>query len=348
MGAKIISVSSDDITYYTLPGSQGELQRQAGSLDDTIFGSTYKSMSPGVINWQVTANAFFKGYAGYLCAIKKTGTSTTMTAEPTTLVSGKTYQITSAIKRAINRAVTLNVFDGATNQNANVLSVDFLNGKVTFLSSYTVIGPVTMTGSYLPLISLGAYTSFNLTQTAAAIKSSDLPTLQANGGFDIFRSGGLREVNIQLPAIFTPGDAWDTALTARTEYILEINPDGAGAHQARGFFKLMDDKQSGNVGALEEETLQFNLTVPQSISTQLASATPFAWTHASGGPLPVAIKTLMTAWENETSVYVKYLHDGTSGWKGPAIVTNISLQGGAEAINQFTVALQGSGSRTTI
>ena len=348
MGAKIISVSADDITYYTLPGSSGELHRQAGSLDDTIFGSTYKSVSPGVINWQVTANAFFKGYAGYLCSIKKIGTSTVMTSEACTLVSGKTYQITSAIKRVVNRGVTLNVLDNAVNQNANVLNVDYLNGKVTFLPSYTVTGPVTITGAYFPLISLGSYMSFNLTQTAAAIKASDLPSLQANGGFDIFRSGGLREVNIQLPSIFVAADAWDTSITARSEYILEINPDGAGAHSARGFFKLMDDKQSGNVGALEEETLQFNLTVPQSLVTQLASATPFGWTHAAGGPLPAAVKTLLTAWETESLVYVKYLPDGVAGWKGPAIVTNISLQGGAESINQFTCAMQGSGARTAI
>ncbi len=349
MGAKSILLSADDITYYLLPGSSGELTRQAGSLDDTVFGQSFKSAQPGVINWAITTDAVFKGYPGYVCTIKKPGTPTVMTTEACALLAGKTYQITAAIKRIIDRTTTLNVFDNGVNQNANVLNVNYLNGKVTFKSTYTVTGPVTVTGKYIPTVSLGSYTSFQLTQSSSVIKDSNIPTLQANGGIDTYRTGGLREVQMQLPAVFAAGDAWDTALTTRGEYILELNPDGVGSSVARGFFKLFDDKLSGNVGALQEETLQFNLAVPMPNATNAFDIeTPFEWTHAVGGVIPAAVKVALDAFSNETTLYVKYLPDGVAGWKGSAVISNMSLSGGLDSVSKFAVTLQGSGARTAV
>jgi hypothetical protein len=347
MAAKIVSVSADDVTYYTLPGNQGDLQRQSHALEDTIFGQTFKSMSPGLITWQVASNAFYKGFPGYVCTLKKSGTSTAMTAEGTTLISGG-YRINTAGRRLLDRSVQVNVFDGGVNKNAFVDSVDFLNGIIYFLSTYTVTGAVTVTGNYLPLVTLGKFTSFTLTQSTSVIKDTNIPDAQTNGGYDTFRVGGIRDVQIQLPTIFAAADAWDTALTTRGEYVIELNPDGISSSVARGFFKLFDDKQSGNVGALEDENLQFNLFVPLSTGTQLAVKSPFVWTHATGGPIPNALKLLLDAWLYETPVYVKYLYDGSNGWKGTAIVSNVSMTGGLEAVTQFSAQLQGSGARTVV
>ena len=350
MGAKVISISADDTTYYTLPGSTGDMQNQADNLEDTVFGSSYKSIQPGVINWQVTANAFYKGYPGYVCNIKKPSTSTTMTAEACTLVSGKTYQITAAGHRITDRSQSLIVYDNGVDHTADVLSYDYLYGKVTFKSAYTVTGPVTVTGKYIPTVSLGKYTNFTLTQSVSPIKANDLPTLAANGGLAIFQTGGLREVALQLPAIYAATDGWNTNLIARAEYILEINPDGLGSSGslARGFFKLMEDKRSGAVGALEEEMINFHLVVPLSVSSQLPVASPFAWQHSGSTPIPTAVKILLDAFEQETLVYVKYLGDGTNGYKGQAVVANMSLTGGENSINTFSVTLQGSGALTAL
>lgn len=349
MGAKSILLSADDITYYLLPGSSGELAKQAGSLDDTIFGQSFKSAQPGVIGWSITTDAVFKGYPGYVCSIKKPGTAVVMTTEACTLVSGKTFQITSAVKRIIDRTTLLNIFDNGVNQNANVLNVNYLNGKVTFKASYTVTGPVTVTGKYIPTVTLGKYTSFQLTQSSSVIKDSNIPDLQANGGFDTYRPGGLREVQLQLPSVFAAADGWDAALSARSEYILELNPDGAGSSVARGFFKLFDNKVSGNVGALQEETLQFNLAVPLPNATNAFDIeTPFEWSHAVGGVIPAAVKVALDAFSAETVVYVKYLPDGVAGWKGSGVISNMSLSGGIDAVSKFAVTLQGSGARTTV
>jgi hypothetical protein len=342
MGAKQVLISSDDVTYSLLPGGTGELTRDGAAIVDTIFGQDYKSEITGPIAWAMNANAIYKGYPGYTCSIKKPGTSTAFTSEATTLVSGKTYQITDTTKRVWDRATAPTVYDNAVDHTSDVESIDFLFGRVTFKAAYTVTGPITVDGHYFPLQSLGKYTSYTLTQTAEAIKDSDMPTLQGNGGFDT-NSPGLKTVTVETPAVFNAADDWQTALETRGEYVIEINPDGTGesGSLARGFFRLMSDRQSGNVGALEEETLTFSLNVPYLSNPGLDK--PFGWQHAVGSPIPTAIKTALDAWEAGTEVYGKYLHDGTNGWKGQGVVTNLTLTGGMDTPNTFAVSLSGDG-----
>ena len=149
--AKRIRLSSDDTTYDTLPGSSGEISNEAGQLQDTIFGQDFSSNFPGLIGWQVQANGLFKGIAGYQVGLKITGTSTSMTDEAMALVSGKTYQISDSAKEIIDRSTTIVIEDNSVAvASANIESVDYLFGKVTFVSGYTVTGPVTITGAYLP------------------------------------------------------------------------------------------------------------------------------------------------------------------------------------------------------
>ena len=265
MAAKRIEISADDVTYALLPGGGGELTRDGQVIEDTILGQTYKSGFTGPITWGLNADAIYKGFAGYMAKLLKPGTPTAMAAEATTFVSGKTYRITAATKRIIDRSAALTVFDAAVDHTADVESVDFLFGTVTFKSTYTVGGAVTVTGTYLPMTTLAKFTSYTLNQTAEPIKTSDMPALQANGGWDTFIAG-LKSVSLDLPTVFASADAWHTALTTRAEYVIEVNPDGAGlgatGSVARGFFRLMTAPQSGDVGALEEQTLHFELSVP--------------------------------------------------------------------------------------
>lgn len=348
MAAKQVALSTDDVTYNILPGGTGEMSREGRAVTDTIFGQLYESQITGPISWGINANAVYKGYPGYVAKLLKQGTSTAMTTEPMSLVSGKTYQVTDSTRRIMNRAVTTNVFDNAVNQNANVESIDFLFGRVTFKSTYTVVGPVTITGAYFPTLSLAKFQSFTLTQTAAAINNSDMPNLQSNGGFETY-SSGLKTVGLELPSVFAAGDAWHTALINRAEYIIEINPDGTGlpGSVARGFFRLISDSQSGDVGALEVENLKFSLNVPLANSGP-AIAKPFGWLHGASSPIPTAIQQALTSWQDATSIYARYLHDGVSGWKGQGIITNMSLAAGMDSPNIFTVSFQGSGAPTVI
>lgn len=347
MAAKLISISSDDATYNTLPGSQGELSREGAIIDDTIFGQSYKSGLTGILTWSVNANAIYKGFAGYLARLLKPGTPTAVTNEACTLVSGKTYQINNTAKRIWKRTVNVVVKDGGVDHTADVLSIDYLFGKVTFKPAYTVGGAVTVDVTFFPTTDLGRATAYTLTQTADAIKDTDFPTARTNGGFTTCLPG-LKTVTAEFPAVFSLSDHWQEFLIAREEIIIEINPDGNGKSLARGFFRLMSDKQSGNVGALEVETLNFSLNVPSEDTGDPLIAIPFGWEHAGDSPIPPGIKKALDAWEFDTGIYVKYLPNGLDGVKGLGVVTNMSLTGGMESPNAFTVSIMGDGGLTDI
>lgn len=342
--AKRIRISTDDATYYTLPGNSAELRNEAGELNDTIFGQDFSSGETGLISWTLNTNALYKGFAGYIVSLKKQGATTAMVDEAMSLVSGKTYIITAPTKRIIDPDVAVVVEDNAVAVDEDdIESINYMTGEVTFVSSYVPTTPVTMTASYFPTSEIAGAKSFTLTQTAEAIDETDIPTAKANGGYSVF-SGGLKTVSLELSGIYKTSNAFATALAARETVIIEINPDNSGLSVARGIFKFANQGQSGDVGGLEEETISLRLSVPDNDKM----ATPFTWIHSGSTTLNQGVVALLDAWLNGDTVYAQYLPDGTTGFKGEVVPTDISLTGGLEAMNEFTVNLQGSGAPTAV
>lgn len=340
---KRIRLSADDITYYTLPGSSGEISNEAGELPDTIFGQEFQSNHPGLIGWQVQANAVFKGFAGYEVLLKITGSPTAMTDESMTLVTGKTYQIDDATKRILARTVTITVEDNAVPvAAADIESYDYLFGKVTFVSSYTPTGPITISGSYLPTTAIAGSKSFTLTQTADAIDETTIPLAQANNGHMIY-DYGLKTVAMDITGLYALSNGFRANLISRNEFIVEISPDN-GLAMARGYFRFTSQGQSGDVGALEEETINLVLSVPD--DDKLVA--PFAWDFDDTSTVSQAIKTAVLSWQNKSDLWVIYQPDGENGVSGKCVATDISLSGGLESMNEFTVNLQGSGALTAL
>jgi hypothetical protein len=347
MAAKRIRVSSDNgVSWFTLPGASGEFRNEGNEIPDTIFGQNFASAEIGMINGTIVSNALYKGFAGYHADIMKQGASTVMTTEPMVLVAGKTYRVTDATKNLWNRNVTLNVFDNAVNQNANVESVDYLFGIVTFLPSYTVTGPVTVTGAYFPKVTIAKGRSFTLTQSQTPIQTSDFETAQANGGYHTYING-LKTVTLEIGAVYALTNGWRLALEGRTEVMIEIAPVGnAGSEsRCRGFFKTSRQSQSGEVGALEEETVNFTLSVPAAPATLLV---PFRWDHPVGTTLSSAVTKTLDAWEDETLIDVQYLPDGTTGLAVDAVVAECSITGGLEVINEFNMTYQITGAVSAV
>jgi hypothetical protein len=338
--AKRVRISPDDgVTFYTFPGNTAELTREGQDLKDTIFGQNYESGMTGLFSAAISANGLYKGYAGYMAVIKKSGSSTVFTDEATTLVSGKTYKITNAVKNVWNRAVAVVVEDGGVAIDAaDIESIDYLHGRVTLDSGYTPSGAITFTGAYFPMTQVAKGRSYNLTQTANAIDNSTFETVQANGGYRTFEPG-LKTVKLGLTGVYATSNAFEALLAARAEAVIEINADGQGKSIARGWFRPMSLGQSGDVGDLEEQTLDFTLAVPDQEDIIL----PFSWLHDATSTLNRAIKEALLAWQNDTATVVDYLPDGTNGFEADAIVTDLSLSGGMEAMNEFTVKFQLSG-----
>lgn len=342
--AKRVRISDDNgANWYTLPGNTAEFSNEAGDLDDTVFGQNFGSTQTGLIGWTISANGLWKGFAGYVAKILKSGASTTFATLPFTLVSGKTYKINDTTKNVWDRTATFTVFDNAVDHTADVESIDYLFGRVTFKSAYTVTGPVTVTGKYLPTSSVGCANAFTLTQTANAVDNTCMDTAQSNAGHRTYEYG-LKTVSLDLDGVYKVANGFRTLLENRTELIIEIDPSGTGKSVARGFFKAMSAGQSGDVGDLEQETVTFNLSVPDIDTLPY----PFHWIHDVTSTLNTALVKALNAWEASALIDIQYLYDGTNGVAGDAVITDLTLAGGLEAMNEFTVNVNGSGALTAV
>jgi hypothetical protein len=339
--AKRVRVSDDSgATWYTLPGNTAELTDEAGDIKDTIYGQDYASSQTGLIATAIKANGLYKGFAGYVATLKKSGTPTTLTDEPMSLVSGKTYKVTDATKQCFDRNTALSFKDdGSALDPSNIESVDYLFGRVTLKSSYTPAGAITVaSGKYLPLATIGRSNGFTLKQTTNAIDNTDYDSAQENDGHHTYEYG-LRTVSLDIQGIYSSSNDLRTMLQNRAEIVIEVNPDGAGKSVARGFFKPMSTGQSGDVGDLEAQTTSFALSVPD----DEAITVPFSWIHDAGTTLNVGIQKLLSAWTAGDLITISYLPDGLTGVMGDAVITDLSLAGGLEVMNEFTVDAQISG-----
>lgn len=343
--AKRVRVSNDaGVTYYTLPGNTAELRNEAGEIVDTIFGQAFESNEAGIIGWSITSNALYKGFAGYVATLKQQGATTPTTGEAFSLVSGKTYQIDDTTKQIWDRNNTITIYDNAAPvAAANIESYDYLYGKVTFVASYTPTGAITADLNFFPTADLCGANAFTLTQTAEAIDNTDMCIASSNGGYRTFQYG-LKTVSLELSGIFNAANGYLTKLRNRSTVIIEINPDGSQESVCRGFFHSTTHTQSGGVGELEQESNTFQLNVPDDDKL----ATPFSWNHSVTTTLSEAVKILLDAWESDTTIDAQYLYNGTNGEEGLAIVTEVTLSGGLEVMNEFAVTLQGTGVPSTV
>jgi hypothetical protein len=326
MTAKTVQVSSDGITYHTLPGNTADFSVETAQNDDSIFGTVFSSTQPGLITWSVSANALYRGFAGYVASVLRNGTSTAFSTEAMT-GSGTTWQITDATKRIWDRSATFTV------SNGTISSINYLTGTITFTS--TPSAP-TVTGRYFPTASLGCSNSFNLTQTSDTTDTTCFETASINGGFATMRAT-LKTVELELTGFYRASNQFYDLLQGRGELIVEINPDGDGKSVARGFFKPVTDSQTGDVGGDETETISFRLSTPSDVL-------PFTWTHAGDSTIPEAVKILLNAWADSDEVYVRYLPEGpgNEGRQGTAIVTDISLSQSVDGMSEFSVELMGT------
>lgn len=109
-------------------------------------------------------------------AVKVSGAAVATTGEATTFVSGKTYQITNTARRILDPSAAVTVKDnGVTVAAANIASIDYLFGQVTFVGGYTVTGPVTMDASYIPTATIteAKAAEFNFAGDLADVTSFD-------------------------------------------------------------------------------------------------------------------------------------------------------------------------------
>src|SRR5690606_41446863 len=114
------------------------------------------------------------GSPGWRATVKRSGTPTEFTDETASLVSGRTYQIDDEAKQVWDRSKPIIVKDDDGEVNpANIAHIDYLFGKGTFVPGYTVTGPVTIRGHYLPMQHVAGANTFHLNQKINVLADTD-------------------------------------------------------------------------------------------------------------------------------------------------------------------------------
>lgn len=320
-------------TYTTLPGSSGDLNYEGSSADTTIFGQKYKSSQATLLGWTASANAYIKGGSGY-----KTKVYYSKVGSRTALAGGAGGGVISKTTGKVIDMSSL-VFVGT---NPVVSEVNPFTGNYTLVSG-TVTG---VTGYEFDMTDeLTAIRDFSLTMSAEAVETTDFGTAQGNDGFKTYIPG-LKTVSAEASGFFDSTDTIDfkALVVDRKDTVLKIDILGDGSTAVfYGYFKAISTGQSGDVGGNEDETISFELSVPDFVT---GSVVPF--TYVAGGSLNAAIEIALDAFVNDTSTYVRYLHDGAKGWKGNAVITDCSLSTSLDGVNEFSISLQGSNSLTPI
>jgi len=188
--------------------------------------------------------------AGYSAKLYRSGTSTSMTAEATTLVTGKTYRITNAAKRMLDPAVAVVVDDGGSPVSASdILLIDYLHGLVTFDPSYTVSGAITFDANYLPLSQIADV--YNASFSTSVMMLDDTVYEDTT----VSRKAGLKDLSGSFSAYDEAATAISSLMAAGTVlYLTWMQTGSATADHLRARVLLESEDASVAVDGLVETT----------------------------------------------------------------------------------------------
>ena len=340
---KLVELSRDGTTWFTLPGSTAEISQEGSELDNSIFGQKFGSTFTGIIDWSFSANAFMRQQAGYNVALKEAGDPVAFTDEAMEQEDGQTYIITDRTKSLWDFAAGVSISDaGAAVDSSDISEIDFIMGRVTFVDTYTVTGPVTATGDYRPTTEFGKANSLTLTQSADTIETGSFESVKASAGRQDFEPT-LLTASLELEGFYFEDNTWFQILTERDDLIVEIDLANDGKSVVRGFFKVSSDSQSGDVGGDETESVSLVLSVPE-------DQVPYSWFFATDSTAPEGVKILVESWLNRNNMHVRYLPNGANnrGFQGQVVVTDSSISAAVDALVEFTVDGQGTGNLQAI
>jgi hypothetical protein len=200
------------------------------------------------------------GLAGYNTIVKRGGTSTAMSDEPMTLVSGSIYQLNDTAKRIFDRTVVPTFEDDGVSPQSDltVTAIDYMFGRVTL--SAPAAGNVTLkTGNFIPTVDIAGANNYSLNHGGDVLPDSSFDKTRLNGG-NVTRILGIRDVSVSISKWDVVTDSFFfTALNSRTPVVIDIQPGGSGNPIFRGWFVTESQNRQGDISSLESSDLSFQL-----------------------------------------------------------------------------------------
>jgi len=316
-----------------IPEMTSNFKAEANVVEDTNSETSggFKTKLPGLINASGSMSGKVSAAIGYATTVKKGGTSTAMTGEAMELVAGKTYKITAAVKQVIDEAEAITVLDGVTDVTAEVLSYDYLFGKITFKDTYTVVGAITITANYIPLAVIAGGRSFSLDFSADTMDATDYATALANGGWRVNKIG-LFDAKATVGRLADMAATYLDILTGRESFLLDIVTAG-GLLTTRGWFNLVGLEEGASMNDMFMEPLSFEL---RGRNTQNFS-------YSAGATFNAGLAALLTAFFGRTPEAVQLLVDGVDGFEGQALFSGFGISGDLEGVDDFTASFVAGG-----
>ena len=173
-----------------------------------------------------------------------------------TVVSGDTFQIDDVNKQIWDRDVVPTFEeDAAPIDPSDVLSINYLFGKVTFVTPKT--GAITVSGTYMPVVEVAGSNSYTVNMNSAILDDTNFKDANSNGGFRT-RVPGLNDVSVSLSRWYDLVKTFITPWLSRSVVLIDITL-GGGTDGIRGWFKIESLPLAGDISALESEELSFQL-----------------------------------------------------------------------------------------
>lgn len=186
--------------------------------------------------------------AGKRGQVKAVGAALPFTTEATTATGNISYQITDATKRIWSRTGTITVLDGGV-PTAEAYTLNRLTGTVTFGSAVARV--ITLTGSYLPTVTIGCATEYSWTLTADNQDS----TCFASEWID--RTQALLDFGASLSKFFDVNTYFWETMDGDLDLVLEFYIEYTSTPNIRAWAKVSSDDISNAVDGLSEESVDF-------------------------------------------------------------------------------------------
>ena len=213
MSAKLVRTSRNGTDWNILAGNDASIDLDGEELENTIFGSDFNSSITGILNHSLSGNAMFRKTAGFEARLKTvSGVATAFTEEDFALSNGW-YVISDRAKSLWDRETEVVFSDGVgVIDPDDIAQVDYLNGRVKFISTFTPSGSVTADGEFLTTAEFACARSIDLTQSLDTIETGCFESIGANGGFELYK-GTLRSVSADIEGFYrSTNDFYQTLL----------------------------------------------------------------------------------------------------------------------------------------
>lgn len=215
-------------------------------------------------------------------------------------------------------------------------SFDYLFGKVTLASGYTVLGSIGVDVTYIPVAAVAQANSYGLDLSGDVKDVTDYETAQANGGWRV-NAINLIDTSLTIERFQDFAHTFYDLLVAGTPALIEI-VTANGALTFRGWYVLEE-------APTEDETAEFYM---ESLSFQLYGRYTQNFGYEATASLNAGLKAIFDSFTARTAATLQWTGDGSTGFEMDGLVSSISLSGELEGVDEMNVEVVSAGAPTKI